>query len=100
MFERFTGRGALERRLTRATARLRALREELAVVDEQLRHLAEEADDLGVRALVSDDPATAPEARRAGEHHGALARHRAHVVAQIAGLERTQDALLDRWSSA
>lgn len=75
---------------------MRTLREELRVVDEQFRHLADEADDLGLRALVSETPAAEHEYRRAQSHADAMARHREHLVATIAELELSQDRLLDR----
>jgi len=77
-------------------ARLRALREELRVIDEQLRHLTDEAHDLGLRALVSETPGADLEYRRAQGHVEAMTRHRDHVVASIDELERNQDQLLDR----
>ena len=48
-------RSLVERRLSEVAVRLRELRSELAVTEEQLRHLAEEADDARLRALVSED---------------------------------------------
>jgi hypothetical protein len=75
------------------------LREELAVIDEQLAHLADEADDLGIRALVAESPGAGPEYRKAQEHADAMAAHRAHVLASIAELDRRQDQLLDELSA-
>ena len=45
-----------ERRLSHVASRLRSLRDELATVDEQLLHLADDADDLAIRAPVSETP--------------------------------------------
>ncbi len=90
------GRRLVERRLAQVSARVRALREELRMVDEQLRHLTDEADELGLRALVSETPAAGLEHRQARSHADAMARHREHVLATIAELERSQDQLLDR----
>ncbi len=95
----FTKR-SVERKLTRTADQLRSLREELAVLDEQVRHLGDDADDLGLRAAVSDDLSVAPEARRAREHADTLARQRDRVRARIAEVERAQDQLLDRWSAS
>ena len=78
--------------------RLRSLRDELGVIDEQLAHLSEDAEDLSIRSIVSDSTGPAYEHRQAQEHADAMARHRAHVVAEIAELERRQDELLDRMS--
>ena len=76
-----------ERRLTQVAARLRALRNELAIVDEQLAQLGDDADDLAIRALVSETPAASFESNDARKHVDAMRRHREHVVAQIAELE-------------
>ena len=45
--------------LSHVASRLRSLRDELATVDEQLLHLADDADDLAIRALVSETPGAA-----------------------------------------
>jgi hypothetical protein len=45
---------------------------------------------------VSDNPEASIEAREAGAHAGAMRRHRAHVIDEIASLERRQDELLDQ----
>ena len=89
-------RSLLERRLSETTDRLRALREELVVADEQLAHLAGEADEARLRALVSETPLADREHQEAQRHADAMRRRRAEVVATIAELEATQDHLLDR----
>ena len=86
----------VERRLKRSAARLRVLRDDLRVIDEQLAHLADEADDMSIRSLVSETPGASYEYHHAQAHADAMARHRAHVVESIAELERRQDVLLDR----
>lgn len=86
----------MERRLSEVGQRLRALREELRVVDEQLAHLAGEADDTRLRALVSETPLADREYRDAQRHADAMARRRSEVLTAIAGLEQRQDELLDR----
>ena len=88
-----------ERRLTQVATRLRALREELAMIDEQLRQLVDEADDLALRALVSETPSAEFESNDARKHADAMRRHRDHIVAEIGRLERRQDELLDRLAS-
>jgi predicted nucleic acid-binding Zn-ribbon protein len=87
-----------ERRLTQVANRLRSLRDELAMVDEQLAHLADDADDLALRALVSETPAASYESNDARKHVDAMRRHREHVISQIAELEARQDRLLDELS--
>ncbi|MCU0260349.1 MAG: hypothetical protein MUE78_04965 [Ilumatobacteraceae bacterium] len=86
----------VERRLTQVSQRLVALRQELAVIDEQLDHFVSDADDQAIRALVSETPGAAFEANDAAKHADAMRRHRAHVVGKIAELEQRQDELLDR----
>jgi hypothetical protein len=89
-------RSLLERRLSEVASRLRSLREELAVTDEQLAQLAGEADDARLRALVSETPLAGREHRDAQRHADAMTRHRADVLEDIAKLEQAQDELLDR----
>lgn len=85
--------------LKKTSARLRALREELRVIDEQRIFLADDADDLELRAIVADSPGARSEAREAGGHADAISKARAHVVAEISRLEQRQDELLDRLSA-
>jgi hypothetical protein len=86
----------VERKLSEAAERLRQLRAELGVVDEQLAFLAEAADDARMRAMVSETPMADKEHREAQKHADAMTRHRGQVVAQIAELEKAQDELLER----
>jgi predicted nucleic acid-binding Zn-ribbon protein len=90
-------RSSVERRLSQVSERLRQLREELAVSAEQLDHLADAADDARLRSLVSETPVADHDHREAERHADAMRRHRAKVEAEIARLERDQDALLDRF---
>jgi flagellar biosynthesis chaperone FliJ len=86
----------LERRLRDVAGELRALRRELAVTDEQLAQLADEADDARLRSLLSETPIAEREHREAARHADAMGRHRTDVVHSIEHLERQQDDLLDR----
>jgi chromosome segregation ATPase len=88
-------RSSVERRLSDVGARLRSLREELRVVDEQLRQLADEADDFQIRSLVSETPLADREHRDARRHADAMAKHRTSLVEEITSLEARQDDLLD-----
>lgn len=90
------GQRMIERRLRETTDRLRRLREELQIVDEQLAHLSDEADDLGLRALVSETPGSTSEYREARRHADAMRSHRAEVASGIAELESRQDQLLEK----
>ncbi len=58
----------VERRLTEVGERLKELRTELLLADEQLRHLAETADDARLRAMVSETPLAEREHRDAQRH--------------------------------
>jgi hypothetical protein len=89
------GKRSVERKLRNASERLKTLRAELAVIDEQLAYLVEDADEKSIRALVADNPAAAVEHREAAGHSEAMADHRRHVVAEIGTLEARQDELLD-----
>ena len=90
------GNWLVERRLSQVSARLKTLRTDLAVVDEQLIHLGDDAEDQEIRALVSETAGASYEARDARRHVDALARHRAKIVEEISSLERRQDDLLDK----
>lgn len=89
------GERAIERKLRRTSTRLRELRDELAVIDEQLTHLVDDAEDHHLRAVLGDNPGAASEYRQAAGHSEAMADHRRHVLTEIANLEKKQDELLD-----
>jgi hypothetical protein len=89
-------RSLVERRLSEVGTRLKQLRDELAVSEDQLALLAETADDLRLRALMSETPLADKDHHEAQRHADAMLRHRADVLADIAKLEQTQDELLDR----
>ena len=89
------GTRSVERKLRKTSSRLRRLRDELAVIDEQLAHLVDDTDDKSVRALVAESPAAAIEHRQAVGHSEAMAGHRRHVIEEIGALEAQQDKLLD-----
>ncbi len=89
-------RWLVERKLSESAERLKALRAELQVADEQLASLADAADDARLRAMISETPMADREHREAQKHADAMARHRADLIAQVRELERSQDELLDR----
>jgi hypothetical protein len=89
-------RWLVEKRLSQAAERLKVLRAELKVVDEQLLFLTEAADEARLRALVSETPLADQEHREAQKHAEAMNRHRAELASSIQELERAQDELLDR----
>ncbi|MBS1849244.1 MAG: hypothetical protein JST73_13295 [Actinobacteria bacterium] len=84
-----------ERRLIGIGDRLRSLREEEAICREQLLHVASEADDARIRALVSDSPADRHEHRGARRAAETLAERHRRVLVKIGELEARQDELLD-----
>jgi hypothetical protein len=89
----------LQRRLVDVTERLKKVRAELAVTEEQLVFLEEEADEARLRALVSETPIGDVEARDARRHADALARQREALLRTVAELVGEQDRLLDRMSA-
>jgi len=89
----------LRRRLVDTSERLKKLRAELAVTDEQLVFLEDAAEEARLRALVSETPLADVEAREAGRHADALRRQRDVLRRAIEALVREQDALLDRMAA-
>ncbi len=89
-------RSLLERRLSELSDRLRQVRSDLGVAEEQLAHFAEEADDARLRALVAETPLAEQVHREAEKHAEVMRRHRADLTSEIRQLERAQDDLLDR----
>lgn len=90
------GRRLVERRLRDLGGKLRSLRASLEIVEEQLAHLSDEAEDMGLRALVSETPGADLEYREARRHADAMLRHRDSVREAIAELEARQDQLLEQ----
>lgn len=89
----------LRRRLVDVSERIKRMRADLAVAQEQLAYLEEEAEDARLRALVSETPLADAEARDARRHADALARQRDALERSVAGLVREQDDLLDRMAA-
>jgi uncharacterized protein involved in exopolysaccharide biosynthesis len=89
----------LQRRLVDVSERLKRIRAELAVTEEQLRFLEEVAEDGRLRAFVAETPLADVEARDARRHADAQAGHAEALRATVLELEREQDSLLDRISA-
>lgn len=89
-------RSVIERRLSDVATRLRELRRDLAVADEQLSVLDDMADDARLRSLVSETPLAGQDQRTTARHAEAMRRHRRELADEIASLEVLQDELLDR----
>ena len=92
-------RSILQRRLVDVSDRLKRMRVELTVTEEQLVFLEDAAEDARLRALVAETPLADVEARDARRQTDTLARHRDSLRANVAELEREQDSLLDRISA-
>ncbi len=88
------------RKLAKNSKRLTSLRAELGTIDEQARMLAEEAEDMKVRAIVAENTAVTRDARRAREHADAHGKNRQRVLAEIARLGVEQDQLLDQLTAS
>src|SRR5262249_12942348 len=89
----------LQRRLVDVSDRLKRIRAELAVTDEQLGFLEEEAENVRLRALVAGTPLAAVQARDARRPAAAQARQAEALRHMVHELEREQDSLLDRISA-
>ncbi len=75
-------------------ARLVRARQELAVLDEQLAVVSDEAEDARLRSLVSETPLAAHEYAEVKRHADAMVRARQSLVATVEDLTRRQDELL------
>lgn len=89
-------RWLVERRISEVSDRLKRLRAELAVLDEQLAFFADAADEARLRALVSETPLADREHHEAQKHADAMAQSKADLLRAIEDLQRSQDELLDR----
>jgi hypothetical protein len=86
----------VEQRLIEVSGRMKRLREELHVANEQFEHFAHEAEDARIRALVSETPVAEREHREATKHMVAMGRHRDELQVEIVRLEQSQNDLLDQ----
>lgn len=89
-------RAAIEAKLRELTDRIRRLRQELAVLDEQLVVFRETADETRMQAMVDESPLSRSEHGEAQRHADAHIRTRDKLAATLAELERSRDDLLDR----
>jgi chromosome segregation ATPase len=86
----------IERKLRGSSQRLARARRELAVLDEQVVSLRNDADELETRAIVTGSGRDDYYRRDAAGHVEAVERQRQRLRQRIADLEREQDELLDR----
>ncbi|HLM96287.1 MAG TPA: hypothetical protein VK283_08220 [Acidimicrobiales bacterium] len=89
-------RALVERSLRDVHGRLVRVREEMAVLDEQLVVLNDAAEDARIRSLVSETPLAGHDYADAQRSADAANRGRAALVAMIDELERRQDELLGK----
>ena len=89
----------IERRLRTISKQLRSARDDLAVTEEQLIQLADEADDARLRALVAETPLAEREHRKASRPADRLRKHRDALSVKIAALDAEQDERLDRFGA-
>ena len=89
-------RSGLERRLLEVADRLTAVRGDLAVAEDQLRHFSDIADETRLRSLVSETALADQEFQEAERHARAMERHRDELRNEISQLESRQDDLLDQ----
>ena len=89
----------LKKKLADSTLRLRQLREELKVAEEQLVHFSDEADEARLRSLVSETPLADQKHREANKHAESMRKHRNMLQTEIERVEALQDELLDQMDS-
>ena len=89
-------RKLLERRLADTGQRLKQLRADFQVAEEQFSHFSEEAEDARIRSLVSETPLAGQEHRQANKHAESMRRHLETLLKEIAKIENLQNELLDQ----
>ena len=89
-------RSAIERKLAQVGNELQIVREQLRVIDEQMAHFSDEAEDLRLRALVSETPLAAREHKNAARTVSGVQKDKDSKLARRKKLEESQDQLLDR----
>ena len=90
------GQRFLHRRLSSASGRLKELQTELLVVKDQMSQLVDDADELSLRALVSETPLADQEYREAKRHADTIVKHHDQLVVEIGEVQAKIDDLLDR----
>ena len=93
LFRRRAGFGATLARLDRDLA---AARTQVSVIEEQLASLRDDADDLSVRSIVSENTADVRDARQAQGHVDRHQRQLTRLRERIASLEAAKHELLNR----
>jgi uncharacterized protein (DUF3084 family) len=86
----------VERRLVDTGQRLKQLKADLQVAEEQLAHFSDQAEDARIRSLVSETPLADKEHREASKHSESMKRYKADLVEEITQVEDQQNQLLDQ----
>jgi hypothetical protein len=89
-------RASIERRLLDLSERIKQSNTEIAVAQEQLIFLDEEAEDARLRAIVAETPLEVATANEAQRHADALRRQLDVLHRTLRALRVEQDELLDR----
>ncbi len=89
---------AIEKRLKTLTAELVGLRHEVVVLDEQIEHFRDVADEARMRSMVAETPQLQNEAKQASRTLEVMVKNRTEILERITRLETKQDALLDALS--
>ena len=89
----------VERQLRRNSQQLGRLKAELAVLEEQFGHFADEAQTTRIHSLVSETPISERTHQQAARHLEVIERQRDTLKLQICELEGRQDSLLDQINS-
>ena len=89
----------LKKKLADTALRLRQLREELKVAEEQLTHFSDEADEARLRSLVSETPLADHQHREANKHAESMRKHKNMLQNEIERVEALQNELLDQMDS-
>lgn len=87
---------AIKRRLTVVGDDLRSAKSEVAMLDEQVGHFADAAEDARLRAMVSETPLADKEHREAAKTVKNLTKDRQKWANRVVSLESLQDDLLDQ----
>ena len=90
----------VERQLKEVGKRISRYKDELAIADEQLNHLQNEAEDARMKSLVSETAIADQERREVDQQVESMNRHHQHLIAEIKNLGERQDQLLEKISKA
>lgn len=95
-----TRRERLKRRLAKVASQAKAARADLAVLEQQLLQVREEAESARTRSIVSETPLDKHDEREAFRQLQALERGASDLRSELARLDSLQDELLDRLTTA